>query len=82
MSYRDSPSWFQAWAHRSGVSRRLNCVHGDSGWTSSYVETVLPFVWLARVSVRTETRQPRERRRVGRLCWRWTFVPDPPRRFR
>lgn len=68
--------------HRKGISRRLNCVHGPGGVASSYVETVLPFVWLARVSVRTETRRPKTRERTGRLRWRWHFVPYPPKTFR
>lgn len=69
--------------HRKGLSRRLNCCHsGGVGWTSSYVETVLPFVWLARVSVRTETRRPQDRERVGTFRWRWHFVPYPPKTFR
>lgn len=82
MSYKDSPSWLQAWAHRKGVSRRVNSVHGPTGVSSCCVDTVLPLVWLARVSVRTETRRPRERKRVGRFCWRWVFVPEPSRYFR
>jgi hypothetical protein len=76
MSYNDRPSRLQAWAHRKGIARRLNSSYAAGRWMSCYVETALPWAWLARRANRWTTPRLASKERVGRWRWRWMFVAD------
>jgi hypothetical protein len=58
--------------HRWGIARMLNSVsQSGRGWTTAYVETALPWRFLARYAARSwDTRCVRVER-VGLLRRRW-----------
>lgn len=77
MPYTDHAGHLRTWAHRRGVTRRVNHTYSGlaSGATQCTVDTALPWRWLANVSNRWETTQQVECHRLGRWHWRWVFKP-------